>query len=139
MTALQWQENSGFWAAGDCAAVPDGTGKFYPPTAQHGMREAVVAAKNIAHAIAGEPLKPFRYKTIGMLASLGHHTGVAMLCGMKFSGFERGGCGAAFTWQSFQAWPKSFASRWVGHWTSSSAGRSSRRLPHATSKLRRSK
>jgi NADH:ubiquinone reductase (H+-translocating) len=78
---------SGFWAAGDCAAVPDGTGKFYPPTAQHGMREAVVAAKNIAHAIAGEPRTPFRYKTVGMLASLGHHTGVAKLFGMKFSGF----------------------------------------------------
>jgi NADH dehydrogenase len=78
---------SGLWAAGDCAAVPDGTGKFYPPTAQHGMREAVVAAENIAHAIAGEPLKAFRYKTVGMLASLGHHTGVAKFFGMKFSGF----------------------------------------------------
>jgi NADH:quinone reductase (non-electrogenic) len=77
----------GLWAAGDCAAVPDGTGKFYPPTAQHGMREAVVAAENIAHAIAGEPLKAFRYKTVGMLASLGHHTGVAKFFGMKFSGF----------------------------------------------------
>ena len=77
----------GLWAVGDCAAVPDGTDKFYPPTAQHGMREAVVAAKNIVRAIAGEPLQPFRYKTIGMLASLGHHTGVAMLCGIKFSGF----------------------------------------------------
>ena len=77
----------GLWAVGDCAAVPDGTGKFYPPTAQHGMREAVVAAKNIARAIGGQPLKPFRYKTMGMLASLGHHTGVAMLFGMKFSGF----------------------------------------------------
>jgi NADH dehydrogenase len=76
----------GLWAAGDCAAVPDGTGKFYPPTAQHGMREAVVAAENIAHAIAGEPLKAFRYKTVGMLASLGHHTGVAKFFGMKFSG-----------------------------------------------------
>lgn len=77
----------GLWAVGDCAAVPDGTGKFYPPTAQHGMREAVAAAKNIARTIAGEPLKPFRYKTIGMLASLGHHTGVAMVFGIKFSGF----------------------------------------------------
>jgi len=77
----------GLWAAGDCAAVPDGTGKFYPPTAQHGMREAVAAAANIARAIVREPLKPFRYKTMGMLASLGHHTGVAMVFGMKFSGF----------------------------------------------------
>ena len=77
----------GLWAVGDCAAVPDGTGGFYPPTAQHGMREAVVAAKNIAHAVDGEPLKPFHYNTIGMLASIGHHSGVAMLFGVKFSGF----------------------------------------------------
>lgn len=77
----------GLWAVGDCAAVPDGMGKFYPPTAQHGMREAVAAAKNILHMIADEPLKSFRYKTIGMLASLGHHTGVAMVFGIKFSGF----------------------------------------------------
>ena len=77
----------GLWAAGDCAAVPNKLGNFYPPTAQHGMREAVAAAKNIARSIAGERLRPFRYTTIGMLASLGHHTGVAMLFGMKFSGF----------------------------------------------------
>jgi NADH:quinone reductase (non-electrogenic) len=77
----------GLWAVGDCAAVPDGTGGFYPPTAQHGMREAVAAAKNIARAVVGEPLKPFHYKTIGMLASIGHHSGVAMLFGVKFSGF----------------------------------------------------
>ena len=77
----------GLWAVGDCAAVPDGAGGFYPPTAQHGMREAVAAAKNIAHAVLREPLKPFHYKTIGMLASIGHHSGVAMLFGVKFSGF----------------------------------------------------
>jgi hypothetical protein len=51
------------------------------------MREAVAAAKNIARAVVGEPLKPFHYKTIGMLASVGHHSGVAMLFGLKFSGF----------------------------------------------------
>jgi NADH:quinone reductase (non-electrogenic) len=77
----------GLWAVGDCAAVPDGTGGFYPPTAQHGMREAVAAAKNIARAVVGEPLKPFHYKTIGLLASIGHHSGVAMVFGVKFSGF----------------------------------------------------
>ena len=77
----------GLWAVGDCAAVPDGAGGFYPPTAQHGMREAITAAKNIACAVVGEPLKPFHYKTIGMLASIGHHSGVALLFGVKFSGF----------------------------------------------------
>ena len=61
--------------------------KFYPPTAQHGMREAVMAAKNIERTILGQPLQPFRYRTMGMLVSIGHHAGVASLFGFKFSGF----------------------------------------------------
>ena len=85
---LQVPAYPGLWAAGDCAAVPEfQTGKFYPPTAQHGMREAIVAAKNIERAILGRPLKPFRYRTMGMLASIGHHTGVVSMFGFKFSGF----------------------------------------------------
>src|SRR5215510_715765 len=80
----------GLWAAGDCAAIPDvksGAGKFYPPTAQHALREGVVVAKNIEATILGRPLRPFRFKMLGMLASIGHHTGVAMMFGVKFSGF----------------------------------------------------
>ena len=86
---LQVRGVAGLWAAGDCAAVPDGyeTGKFFPPTAQHGMREAIVAAKNIERTILGRELKPFRYRTMGMLASIGHHTGVVSMFGFKFSGF----------------------------------------------------
>jgi len=81
---------SGLWAAGDCAAIPDvasGTGKFYPPTAQHAIRQGVVVAENMEAAILGETPKPFRFKMLGMLASIGHHTGVAMVFGIKFSGF----------------------------------------------------
>ena len=80
---------NGLWAAGDCAAVPDNyePGKFFPPTAQHGMREAAVAAQNIERAIVDLAPEPFRYRTMGMLASIGHHTGVASLFGFKFSGF----------------------------------------------------
>jgi NADH:ubiquinone reductase (H+-translocating) len=77
----------GLWAVGDCAAVPDGSGGFYPPTAQHGMREAIAAAKNIERTVTGGPLQPFRFKTMGMLAAIGRHTGVAMVFGFKFSGF----------------------------------------------------
>jgi NADH dehydrogenase len=79
---------SGLWAAGDCAAVPDvTTGTWYPPTAQHGLREGVAAAKNIERAISGRPLKPFRYRAMGLLASIGRRTGVARVCGITFSGF----------------------------------------------------
>jgi len=78
----------GLWACGDCAAVPDGyeTGKFFPPTAQHGMREAITAAKNIEAAIDDRPLKPFVFTTLGQLATIGRRTGVAMVFGFKFSG-----------------------------------------------------
>jgi NADH:quinone reductase (non-electrogenic) len=78
----------GFWAAGDCAAVPIlDTENFHPPTAQHGLREGVTVAKNIEAMILDRSLRPFRYTMLGQLASIGHHTGVAMVFGIKFSGF----------------------------------------------------
>jgi NADH dehydrogenase len=78
----------GLWAAGDCAAVPIwNTEKFHPPTAQHGLREGVVVAKNIEAVVLNGSLKPFRFKMLGQLASIGHHTGVAIVFGIKFSGF----------------------------------------------------
>jgi NADH:quinone reductase (non-electrogenic) len=78
----------GLWAAGDCAAVPIlDTENFHPPTAQHGLREGVTVAKNIEAIILDRSLKPFRFKMLGQLASIGHHTGVAMVFGIKFSGF----------------------------------------------------
>ena len=63
------------------------TRTFHPPTAQHGLRQGLVAAKNIEAAIQGRPLAPFVFKTLGQLASIGHRTGVAMVFGIKFSGF----------------------------------------------------
>jgi NADH dehydrogenase len=85
---LQVSGFTGLWAVGDCAAILDATSRgFYPPTAQHGMREGITAAKNIERTIDGQPLHPFRYRTMGMLASIGHHTGVASMFGFKFSGF----------------------------------------------------
>jgi NADH dehydrogenase len=78
----------GLWAAGDCAAVPIlDTENFHPPTAQHGLREGVVVAKNIEAMILDRPLKSFDFKMLGQLASIGHRTGVAMVFGIKFSGF----------------------------------------------------
>ena len=80
---------SGLWAAGDCAAVPDvTTGTLCPPTAQHGLREGVAAAKNIEACDRwSSRSKPFRYRAMGLLASIGRHTGVARVCGITFSGF----------------------------------------------------
>jgi len=79
---------SGVWALGDCAVVPDRrTGKPYPPTAQHALREARTAAANILATLEGRTAAPFAFRTIGQLAAIGRRTGVARIFGVKFSGF----------------------------------------------------
>jgi len=76
------------WALGDCALVTDPqTGKPYPATAQHAMRQGKTAAENVIVAICGGKKRPFRYSTIGMLAATGRRTGVASILGINFSGF----------------------------------------------------
>ena len=78
----------GIWSLGDCAVVPDRrTGKPYPPTAQHAIREARTVARNIAASLEGNPLQPFRFRTLGQLAAIGRRTGVARVFGVNFSGF----------------------------------------------------
>jgi len=71
------------WALGDCAAIPDGRGGFYPPTAQHAIREGPVLADNIVAALRGKPLRPFAYRSLGMMASLGARRAVAELPGNR--------------------------------------------------------
>ncbi len=77
------------WVIGDCAFVPDirKPGQSHPPTAQHAIREGKVVAQNIAAALRGRTPRPFSFKTIGLLASIGRRTGVARIFGFNFSGF----------------------------------------------------
>jgi NADH dehydrogenase len=77
------------WAVGDCAFVPDirNPGQSHPPTAQHAIREGRVVAQNIAAALLDHRLKPFSFRTIGLLASIGRRMGVARILGFNFSGF----------------------------------------------------
>ena len=74
------------WAIGDCAFVPDlrNEGKSHPPTAQHAMREGKIVARNIVAALSGRPLRPFSFKTIGLLASIGRRMGVARILRIQF-------------------------------------------------------
>lgn len=78
----------GVWALGDCALVPDGkTDNFYPPTAQHALREGKAVARNLMAAIRGGRKKPFVFSALGQLAAIGRRTGVANIMGINFSGF----------------------------------------------------
>jgi NADH:ubiquinone reductase (H+-translocating) len=69
------------WALGDCAAIPDGKGGYYPLTAQHAIREGPVLADNIIATLRGKPTKPFSFNALGMMASLGGRRAVAQLPG----------------------------------------------------------
>ncbi len=85
---LQVRGRTDVWAVGDCALVPNPRkGGYHPPTAQHAIREAALAARNAIATLAGRPQKRFRFSTLGQLAAIGRRTGVANVLGINFSGF----------------------------------------------------
>lgn len=85
---LEVPTHRGVWAVGDCALITDArTGKPYPPTAQHALREGRIVGRNIASAIAGGERQRFAFSTLGQLAAIGRRTGVANILGVNFSGF----------------------------------------------------
>jgi len=86
--AMQVEGYPHIWALGDCALIPDlHGGGYHPPTAQHASREGARLAQNIIAVERGQQPKPFRFKTLGLLASIGRRTGVARILGFNFSGF----------------------------------------------------
>jgi NADH dehydrogenase FAD-containing subunit len=88
---------AGLWAIGDCAVIPAPDGGRYPATAQHAIREGPALAENIAAAVRNQPTKPFRFRTIGMMASLGGRRGVIGLRGgIVLTGFL-----AWFLWRTY--------------------------------------
>jgi NADH dehydrogenase len=72
------------WALGDCARVPNlaTPGHFDPPTCQHALRQARRLAKNLT----GTP-KPYSYRMLGQVATLGRHKGIADVLGLRLRGF----------------------------------------------------
>jgi NADH dehydrogenase len=74
---LSVPNHPGVWAIGDCASIPSQSGKPYPATAQHAIREGPVLAANIVATLRGQPTTPFHYEALGMMASLGGRRGVA--------------------------------------------------------------
>jgi NADH dehydrogenase len=75
------------WALGDCAVVPEPGGGFAPPTAQHAIRQARVAATNIVAAIRGGERAEYGFRGLGRMGALGHRCAVAEMFGFQFSGF----------------------------------------------------
>jgi NADH dehydrogenase len=71
-------------ALGDCATVPNQAtpGRADPPTSQHALRQARRLVKNLT----GTP-QPYRYRTLGQVATLGRYRGIAEVLGLRVRGF----------------------------------------------------
>jgi NADH:ubiquinone reductase (H+-translocating) len=82
-------DSAAVWAIGDCAAVPDAhrQGQFSPPTAQHAIRQGRLVARNVVATLSGGKVRPFRYRTKGVVAELGHNKAVAITLGIRWRGF----------------------------------------------------
>lgn len=76
------------WAIGDCAAVPDPAhrGRPCPPTAQHALRQGRRVARNVVATLGNGREKPFRWRSLGVVAELGHNQAVAITAGIRWRG-----------------------------------------------------
>ncbi len=76
--------SDGAWALGDCARVPNEAtpDTFDPPTSQHALRQA----RTLARTLTGSP-RPYRYRMLGQVATLGRYRGVADVLGLRLRGF----------------------------------------------------
>jgi NADH dehydrogenase len=76
------------WAVGDCAYIPNAfNNEPCPPTAQFAERQGRQAAANIVRVLRREPTRPFYFKQLGQLCSIGGRRAVAEMFGLRISGF----------------------------------------------------
>ncbi len=72
---------------GDLAALKDAHGTFLPGLAPVATQQGEAAAANIVRVLHGEPTAPFRYRDRGNIATIGRNRAVAVIYGIKTSGF----------------------------------------------------
>ena len=72
---------------GDLAAVEQRDGSFVPGVAPAAIQEGQHTALNLERAVAGQPLRAFRYRDKGSLATIGRAAAVADFGKLKMSGF----------------------------------------------------
>ena len=72
---------------GDMASLADSRGRPLPGVAQVAMQQGACAAANILRAIDGKPGRPFRYRDLGNMATIGRNSAVADIRGLRLTGF----------------------------------------------------
>ena len=76
------------FALGDLALmIEDKYPNGHPQLAQPAMQQAVNLAKNFKNMLQNKPMKPFTYKDLGSMATIGKNKAVVELPFIKFQGF----------------------------------------------------
>lgn len=85
---LQVEGLKDVFAMGDIAAViTNETPKGHPQVAQPAIQQGKFLSKTLINIINNKPLKPFKYKDKGSLATVGKRRAVADLGKLKFTGY----------------------------------------------------
>jgi NADH:ubiquinone reductase (H+-translocating) len=81
---LQVEGLENVWALGDGARVPNlaTPDEYDPPTCQHALRQARRLVKNLTGT-----KKPYKYRMLGQVATLGRYKGIAQIPGLLLRGF----------------------------------------------------
>ena len=82
------------FSLGDAAAVPDltqepdeeGHRPICPPTAQHAVRQAHAAARNVAASLGHGTARPYRHHDLGLVVDLGGSDAAAAPLGLRLRG-----------------------------------------------------
>ncbi|HXH81568.1 MAG TPA: NAD(P)/FAD-dependent oxidoreductase, partial [Candidatus Tectomicrobia bacterium] len=84
--ALHLPGDERVFVAGDLALLEGADGRPLPMMAPVAMQQGALAATNVLRAARGQPMKPFRYRDRGSMATVGRKMAVAHVFGLQFSG-----------------------------------------------------
>jgi NADH dehydrogenase len=90
---LEVKNKNNIWAIGDCSGAKNNQGRFYPMVAPVAMQQGRFVAKQILRKEDNHPLKEFKYKDKGSMATIGRHKAVVQINKIGYSGAP-----AWFTW-----------------------------------------
>jgi NADH:ubiquinone reductase (H+-translocating) len=83
---LQVQNYPHIWTVGDVSGALAPDGRFYPMVAPVAMQQGKFVAQQILNLAAGKPLKEFKYKDKGSMATIGRHKAVVQVRNFKMVG-----------------------------------------------------
>ena len=86
LPTLQAPSHPNVFVIGDAAYLEE-NGTPLPMVAQVAMQQAAVVAHNILADLGKKPTQAFRYRNLGMMATIGRNAAVACVFGVKFSGY----------------------------------------------------